>query len=156
MIVVRSDNPTEETRVVSSGVQDTTPQPLELISDPRALQPDSTDMAAFAREMGVILTGLQNLGHSPDAEMLEILKEDVLNSGLVNTLARLTEITRDPEDRRFLANSKDALMRLVQLDRDGLERDLPVLLKDVRELNLIEAARLLELERGTTPWLALL
>ena len=48
------------------------------------------------------------------------------------------------------------MMRLVQLDRDGLERDLPVLLKDVRELNLIEAARLLELERGTTPWLALL
>jgi hypothetical protein len=145
-----------QTQVVSSSAPEGAPQRLELISDPSVLQPDSTDMAAFAREMGVILTGVQNLGRNPDVRMLEILKEDVLlHSGLVNALARLTENTRDPEDRKFLINCRDVLMRLVQLDREDFGRELPVLLRDVREMNLIETARLMELERGTAPWLAL-
>jgi anti-sigma factor RsiW len=141
--------------VTSSSAPESTPERLELISDPTVLQPDSTDMAAFAREIGVILAGVQNLGRNPDVQMLEILKEDVLHSGLVNALARLTENTRDLEERKFLIDCRDVLMRLVQLDRKDFRQELPLLLKDVRDMNLIETARLMELERGTAPWLAL-
>jgi anti-sigma factor RsiW len=125
-----------------------------LSSDVSALQPDTTDLAQFAREMGLILREVERISKRPAFEDLELVQEDIGNSGLAHTVASLKENVGDSQGRKFLADCEYVLMRLVQVERDTLDRDLTSLVGEIKRLNLTETARLMELERGRSRWLA--
>lgn len=127
---------------------------VSLSSDSTLLQPDSTDLAQFAREAGLVLRELERIAQEPRRDSFELVQEDILNSGMVEGIARLTELTRDRRDRKFLRDCEYLLMRVVKVESGEFTQGLPTLISEIRRLNLIETARLIEMEGGRSQWLA--
>jgi hypothetical protein len=73
---------------------------------------------------------------------------------MVEGIARLTELTRDRRDRKFLRDCEYLLMRVVKVESGEFTQALPTLISEIRRLNLIETARLIEMEGGRSQWLA--
>lgn len=121
--------------------------------DPAADQPE---LAQFAREAGLLLRQIQDVAASPTEDRVGLLQEDVLNSGLVNTIEELTGEVRDARTRRFLADTQYVLLKVVRVNKADASRDLELIASEVRRLNLTEVARLIELEGGRSLWLAAL
>ena len=127
---------------------------VSLTSDSTLLQPDSTDLAEFAREAGLVLRELERIAQEPRLDSLELVQEDILSSGMVEGIARLKEFTRDTRDRKFLRDCEYLLMSIVKVETTGFHHRLSSLVSEVRRLNLIEVARLIEMEGGRSQWLA--
>ena len=128
--------------------------PARLESDATALQPDTTAMADFAREAGVILREIELISDRPGANRLRLVQEDILNSGIIESVARLKERVGDRRDLAFLNDCEYLLMRVVKAERETLKTDLTELISEIRRLKLIETARLVEMEGGWSQWLA--
>lgn len=127
---------------------------VSLSSDSALLQPDSTDLAQFAREAGLILREIERIAQEPRLDSFRLVQEDILNSGIVEGIARLKEHTSGSRDRNFLGNCEYLLMQVVKAESAGLDGTLNALISEIRRLNLIETARLLEMEGGRSQWLA--
>ncbi len=127
---------------------------VSLSSDSTLLQPDSTDLAQFAREAGLVLREIERIAQEPRVDSFELVQEDILNSGMVEGIAQLTELTSDRRDRTFLRDCEYLLMRVVKVESTEFIRGLPGLISEIRRLNLIETARLIEMEGGRSQWLA--
>jgi len=127
---------------------------VSLSSDSTLLQPDTTDLAQFAREAGLVLREIERIAQEPRRDSFELVQEDILNSGMVEGIARLTELTRDRRDRKFLRDCEYLLMRVVKVETPEFTQGLSTLISEIRRLNLIETARLIEMEGGRSQWLA--
>jgi len=129
-------------------------QPVKLESDTAVLQPDGTALAEFAREAGVLLREIELIAAQPHADRLRLVQEDILNSGIIESVARLKERAGDRRDLAFLNDCEYLLMRVVKAEGENLKADLAELISEIRRLNLIETARLVEMEGGWSQWLA--
>ena len=127
---------------------------VSLSSDSTLLQPDSTDLAQFAREAGLVLREIERIAQEPRVDSFELVQEDILNSGMVEGITRLAELTSDSRDRTFLRDCEYLLMRVVKVESTEFIQGLPSLISEIRRLNLIETARLIEMEGGRSQWLA--
>jgi len=127
---------------------------VSLSSDSTLLQPDSTDLAQFAREAGLVLRELERIAQEPRLDRFELVQEDILNSGMVESVVRLKELTSDRRDRKFLRDCEYLLMSVVKIETAGFHQRLSSLVSEIGRLNLIETARLIEMEGGRSQWLA--
>ena len=127
---------------------------VSLSSDSTLLQPDSTDLAQFAREAGLVLREIERIAQEPRVDSFELVQEDILNSGMVEGIARLKELTSDSRDRKFLRDCEYLLMRVVKVESTEFTQGLSGLISEIRRLNLTETARLIEMEGGRSQWLA--
>jgi len=118
------------------------------------LPPDSTDLARFAHDVELIFREIERVGDKPRFNTFEMVQEDILNSGVVESIARLKELTRDVRELQFLGDCEYLLMRVVKVEHTSVGQELPYLITEIRRLNLIETARLLEMEGGRSLWLA--
>ncbi len=140
------------------------PRPLRYItevsfggSDTLVAPASSAEMTRFARETGTLLREIERVNETPRREAFELLQEDILNSGLVESVARLRELTREERDRRFLNDCEFVLMQVVKSDGRDLDSpvgDLTRVVAEMRRLKLAETARLLEMEGSRSQWLA--
>lgn len=153
----------EPVAVVSSGVSELTPIGLadagylaevSLSLHSTLLQPDSTDLVRFARDAGLILREVERAAEQPRTDSFDMVREDILSSGIVDSVVRLKEVTSDRRDRKFLADCEYVLMRAVKLEVRNVGQALRGLVSEIQRLNLIETARLVEMEGGRSQWLA--
>ena len=117
----------------------------------------SLELARFAREAAAVLREVERVHENPRREALDLVREDILNSGLVESVARLREFTREERDRRFLNDCEYVLMQVVKADGRDLGSpggDLSRIVSEMRRLKLSETARLIELEGNRSQWLA--
>ncbi len=114
---------------------------------------DRTELAQFAREMRLVIQQTVAAAASPTQDRVALLQEDVFNSGLVNSIEELGGNTRDPRIRRFLVDCKGILLRVVRMNKGDASRDLELIVSELRQMNLAELARLIELEGGGSLWL---
>ena len=117
----------------------------------------SVELARFARETAGVLREIERVHESPRREAFDLVREDILNSGLVESVARLREFTREERDRRFLNDCEYVLMQVVKADGrdlDSPDGDLSRIVSEMRRLKLSETARLIELEGNRSQWLA--
>jgi len=117
----------------------------------------SAELGRFAREAGIVLREIERLHEAPRPEALELVREDILNSGLVETVARLREFTHEDRDRRFLNDCEYVLMEVVKADArdlDSPDGGLTRIVSEMRRLKLTETARLIEMEGSRSQWLA--
>jgi hypothetical protein len=138
----------------SSATLDATAGSIQLTSNDTVLCPDGTALAEFAREAGDLLREIELIGRQARAERFAMVQQDILHSGIIENVARLKELSGDRRDRKFLTDCEYLLMQVVKTDRDDLEASLARLLSEIRRLQLIETARLIEIERGWSPCLA--
>ena len=129
-------------------------QPVRLESRDAVLRPDGTELAEFARDVGVILREIELLVAQPRDERFKLVRDEILTSGIIETVARLKEQTREGADRKFLTDCEYLLMQFVKVEPQDLSAHLTQLASEIRRLNLIETARLMEIERGWSPCLA--
>jgi anti-sigma factor RsiW len=127
---------------------------VSLTSDSTPLRPDRTDIARFAGDVGLILREIERVAERPRAESLELVREDILSSGIVESIAGLAESTRDYRDLAFLSECQYVMTWAVKVEQKEFDRQLKGLVSEIRRLNLIETARLVEMEGGPRPWLA--
>lgn len=116
-----------------------------------------TEMGRFARDAGTALREIERINERPRREAFELLQEDILNSGLVETVSRLRESTREERDRRFLNDCEYVLMQVVKADGrdlDSPDGDLARIVSEIHRLKLTETARLVEMEGSRSQWLA--
>ena len=125
----------------------------ELPEEGQILASDNPALSHFARQMRLILQQVNETAEGPTVQRVELLQEDVLNSGLVNSVEELSAETRDPANRKFLVNCKYVLLKIVRMDKANASNDLLVLVNELRQMNLTETARLIELEGGGLLWL---
>jgi hypothetical protein len=127
---------------------------VSLGSERMALQPDRADLAQLAHEVGLIFREMQRATDRPRSGSFEMVQEDILSSGVVESMARLKEVTRDARDRQFLDDCEYLLMRAVKVETTEIGQEFTDLVTEIGRLNLIETARLLEMEGGRSLWLA--
>lgn len=127
---------------------------FRLTSNDTVLRPDGTELAEFAREAGIILGEIERIARHPRSDHLKLVQEDILNSGVIEGVAKLKELVGDSRDRQFLSDCEYLLMRVVKTEGRSISSDLAALLTEIRRLQLIETARLIEMERGWSHWLA--
>lgn len=125
----------------------------QLPEEGETLVSDQSSLARFARQMRLILQQTAEAAASPTEERVGLLQEDVLNSGLVNSIEELTSEVTDPRILRFLVDCKCVLLKVVRLDKTHASDNLILLVNELRQMNLTEAARLIELEGGGILWL---
>ncbi|GEM_PF-2899719 len=125
-----------------------------LMEEGEMLVAEHSSLARFARQMRLILHQTMEASSSPTQERVAMLKEDVLSSGLVNSVEELSSETRDPRIQKFLVDCKVVLLRVAKIDENDASNDLISLVNEIRRMNLTELARLMELEGGATLWLA--
>ena len=101
-----------------------------------------------------MLREIERIAQEPRVDSFELVQEDILNSGMVEGIAQLTERTRDRRDRTFLRDCEYLLMRVVKVESTEFIQGLPGLISEIRRLNLIETARLIEMEGCRSQWLA--
>ena len=118
------------------------------------LQPDRTDLARLAREVGLLFREMERVSEKPRFNSFEMVQEDILSSGVIESIARLKEVTRDARERQFLGDCEYLLMQVVKVEHTEIGPELIRLVTEIRRLNLIETARLLEMEGGRSLWLA--
>jgi len=123
-------------------------------SERTALQPDRTDLARFAHDVGLIFREMQRVADNPRPGSFEMVQEDILSSGIVESIARLKELIRDARDRQFLTDCEYMLMRAVKVEPATMDREVADLVTEITRLNLIETARLLDMEGSRSLWLA--
>jgi hypothetical protein len=104
--------------------------------------------------VGLLFREIERVADKPRFNSFEMVQEDILNSGVVESIARLKEATREPRERQFLGDCEYLLMRVVKVEQTEIGHQLPSLITEIRRLNLIETARLLEMEGGRSLWLA--
>ena len=97
---------------------------------------------------------MQRATDRPRSGSFEMVQEDILSSGVVESMARLKEVTRDARDRQFLDDCEYLLMRAVKVETTEIGQEFTDLVTEIGRLNLIETARLLEMEGGRSLWLA--
>ena len=114
---------------------------------------DHSSLARFARQMRLILHQTMEATSSPTDERVAMLKEDVLSSGLVNSVEELSSEVKDPRIQAFLVQCKCVLLRVAKIDRNNASNDLIALVNEIQHMNLSEQARLMELEGGGSLWL---
>ena len=117
----------------------------------------SAELTRFAREAGTLLREVERVNEGPRREAFELLQDDILNSGLVESVARLRESTREERDRHFLNDCEYVLMQVVKSDGRDLDSpvgDLARIVAEIRRLKLSETARLVEMEGSRSQWLA--
>ncbi len=117
----------------------------------------SVELARFAHDAGALLREVERVNEKPTRDAFELVQDDILNSGLVETVARLREFTREERDRRFLNDCEYVLMQVVKTDAsasDFPDGDLTRIVSEIRRLKLAETARLVEMEGSRSQWLA--
>ena len=114
---------------------------------------DHASLARFARQMKLVLQQAQDAVGSPTEDRAEMLREDVLNSGLLNSVQELGDEGRDPRTQRFLTDCKTVLLEIAQLNKNNASSELFALANVIQRMNLTEMARLIELEGGGSLWL---
>ena len=127
---------------------------VRLESRDAVLRPDGAELAEFASDVGVILREIELLVQQPRAQRFKLVKDEILTSGIIETVARLKEQADDSADRNFLGDCEYLLMQFVKVEPQDLKVNLGSLISEIRRLNLIETARLMEIERGWSPCLA--
>ena len=103
--------------------------------------------------MRSILHQTEAAGSSPTQERLEMLKEDVLSSGMVDSVEELSSETKDARVQEFLTNSKSVLLAIARMDTSDASNSLIAVANEIQRMNLSEMSRLMELEGGGSLWL---
>ncbi|GAH40500.1 unnamed protein product, partial [marine sediment metagenome] len=120
----------------------------ELPDEGQLLVSQGSSLVRLTRQMRLILQQTLAAASSPTEERVGLLQEDVLNSGLVNSIEELSAEVTDPHILRFLVDSKCVLLKVVRMDKSDASDDLSMLVNELRQMNLIETARLIELRGG--------
>jgi anti-sigma factor RsiW len=130
---------------------------VSLTSETMLAPSGSTELARFAREAGVVLREIERRSERPRTDSFVLVQQDILNSGLVESISRLSEFVPEGRDRKFLADCEDVLMAVVKADGrdlDSPDGSLAQIVSQIRRLDLIETARLVEMEGSRSQWLA--
>ena len=118
------------------------------------LEEESADLTQFAREAGFIFRQVQHVAERPRVQSFELVKEDILRSGILEDVVRLKESTSDLREQQLLRNCEYLLTQIAKVEPTNMDRSLRTLASEIRRLNLIENARLVEMESDGTQWLA--